>query len=64
MCYRGIEVMYICAIWVYNLRIPKEQTKMDNPGKHIGYTTRRKTKQKHNTVYVGHHHTQAQITEI
>ena len=24
----------------------------------IGYTRRRKTKQKHNTICVGHHHTQ------
>jgi len=28
----------------------------------IGYTRRRQTKQRHNTICVGHHYTQAQIT--
>ena len=29
----------------------------------IGYTRRRKTKQKHNTICVGHHYAQTNITK-
>jgi hypothetical protein len=38
-------------------RIPKWQSKMDNPEKMA--TRQRKTKQKHNTICVGYHCTQA-----
>jgi hypothetical protein len=54
-------------------RIPTGQSKMNNPENtdgsikneqsgvtdNIGYTRRRKTKQKHNTKCVGHHYTQS-----
>ena len=30
----------------------------------IGYTRRRKTKQKHNTIYVGHHYAQANYYSV
>jgi hypothetical protein len=30
----------------------------------IGHTRRRKTKQKHNTICVGHHHTQANTNNV
>jgi hypothetical protein len=33
---------------------------MDN----IGYTRRRQTKQKHNTIYVGHHYTQTNTNNV
>ena len=38
-------------------RIPKGQSKKDNPEKHR-VRRRRKTKQKHNTICVGHHYEQ------
>ena len=40
---------------------------MDNPEKKtgkIGYTGRRQTKQKQNTLYVGHHYTQANTNNV
>jgi hypothetical protein len=39
---------------------------MDNPEKtdNIGYTRRRTTKQKHNTIWVGHHYTQTNTNNI
>jgi hypothetical protein len=30
----------------------------------IGYTRRRKIKQKHNTIYVGHHYTQTNTKNV
>jgi len=30
----------------------------------IGYTRRRKTKQKHNTICVGHHHTKTNTNNV
>ena len=40
---------------------------MDNPEKldgNIGYTRRRKTKQKHNTICVVHHYNQANTKNV
>ena len=39
-------------------RLPKSEPKMDNPVKLAIYTRRRKLKQKHNTICVGHHYAQ------
>jgi hypothetical protein len=33
-------------------------------GGNIGYTRRRKTKQKHNTICVGHHYAQTNINNV
>ena len=46
--------------------IPKGQTKIDKPKKpdNIGYTRRRKTKQEHNTICVGHHYAQTNTNNI
>jgi ASC-1-like (ASCH) protein len=30
----------------------------------IGYTRRKQTKQKHNTIYVGHHYTQTNTNNV
>jgi hypothetical protein len=38
------------------------QRKSKRDGGNIGYTRRRQTKQKHDTISVEHHYTQAQIT--
>ena len=39
---------------------------MDNPEKtgNIGYTRQRKTKQKHNTIYVGHYYVQTNTNNV
>ena len=45
-------------------RIPKGQLKMDNPEKPTTQGTQdedKQTKQKHNTIYVGHHYAQTNI---
>ena len=48
------------------LRIPKGQSNMDNPEKtgNIGHTRQRKTKQKHNTIHVGHHYVQTNTNNV
>jgi hypothetical protein len=39
---------------------------MDNPEKtgNIGHTRQRKTKQKHNTIHVGHHYVQTNTNNV
>ena len=44
-------------------RIPKGQSEMDNP-ETLGYTRRRKTKQKHHTVYVRHDYAQTNTNNV
>jgi hypothetical protein len=45
--------------------IPKGPSKMDNPEKLATLDTRRRqTQQKHNTVCVGHHYTQANTNNV
>ena len=47
-------------------RIPKEQSNKDNPAKLTtqAYTRRRKTKQKHNIICVGHHYAQKNTNDV
>ena len=49
-------------------RIPNGQSQMDNPEKLETQATqdtrRRQTKQKHNTMYIGHHYAQANINNV
>jgi len=46
--------------------MPKEQSTIDNPEKtgNIGYTRRRQTKPKHNTICVRHHHMQTNTNNV
>ena len=46
------------------LRIPKWQSKLDNPDKLATQGTYDETKQKHNTLYVGHHYTQPHTNNV
>ena len=47
-------------------RIPKGQSKMDNPEKLATYGTQDEEKQskKHNTICVGHHYTQIHTNNV
>jgi hypothetical protein len=48
-------------------RIPKWQSKMDNPEKLANWvhkTKKKKTKYKHNTICVGHNYTQANTNSV
>ena len=49
-------------------RIPKGQSKMNNPEKLTTQGTKdtrgRKTKQKHNTICIGHYYTQTNKTKV
>ena len=57
--YESIDILNKCQ------RIPKGQSNMDNPEKLAtqGYT-KRSTKQKHNTICVGHHYTKTSINNV
>ena len=45
-------------------RIPKGKSKMDNQGKLAKHGTQDEEKQKHNTICVGHHYTQANTNKV
>ena len=48
-------------------RIPKWQSKMDNPEKlanRVHKTKKKKTKYKHNTICVGHNYTQTNTNDV
>jgi quinolinate synthase len=56
-----LEVLKIIAKTINTRkRLPKGQSKMDNPG----YTRRAKTKQKQNAICVGHHYTETNTNNV
>jgi len=63
-----IFLLYIiCPLsnWCTSLWIPKGQSKWKSRETgNIGYTTRRKPKQKHNTIYVGRHYMQTSTNNV
>ena len=58
--------MKIVVIVCKSMRIPKGQSKMDNPEKLTTYRVHKtkKKKQKQNTICVGHHCTQASTNNV
>jgi len=56
--------LFHCIIKNKRQRITKGQSKMNRETGNIGYTIRRRTKQKHNTICVGHHYTQINTNNV
>ena len=64
-----IVYIYSIKLFVHYINVreyQRGQSKFDNPEKtgNIVYTRRRKTKQKHNTIYVGYHYAQTHTNNV